>query len=88
MASVTIDGIDETLAQRLREQAAVHGRSIEAEAREILSTALVKAMPAAAKTEGVPGNLADAIRAIVEPLGGIELEPFPRQPIPDPPTFE
>jgi hypothetical protein len=36
----------------------------------------------------VPGNLADAIRAIVEPLGGIELEPFPRQPVREPPTFE
>jgi plasmid stability protein len=83
MASITIGDIDDDLKQRLEQRAAVHGRSMEAEARGILEDAL-GTKPSAP----VPGNLADAIRAIVEPLGGIELEPFPRRPVRGPPTFE
>ena len=82
MASITISDIDDDLKQRLK-QRAVHGRSMEAEARGIPEDALGTRPPAP-----VSGNLADAIRAIVEPLGGIELEPFPRQPVREPPTFE
>jgi plasmid stability protein len=83
MASNTIRDIDDDLKRRLEERAAAHGRSVEAEARGILEDALGTRSPAPA-----PGNLADAIRAIVEPLGGIELEPFPRQPVREPPRFE
>jgi antitoxin FitA len=83
MASITIRNIDDELKQRLKERAAVRGRSMEAEAREILEHALGAKPPAA-----VPNNLYDAVRAIVEPLGGIELEPFPRQPVREPPKFE
>jgi plasmid stability protein len=83
MASITIPDIDGDLKQRLKQRAGVHGRSMEAEAGGILENALGAKPPAA-----VPGNLADAIRAIVEPLGGIELEPFPRQPVREPPTFQ
>lgn len=83
MTTLTIPNVDDDLAQRLRTRAAVHGRSVEAEARGILEDALgVKQLAAA------PDNLYKAIRAIVEPLGGIELEPFPRQPMPEPPNFE
>jgi len=83
MASITIPDIDDDLKQRLMERAVEHGRSIEVEAREILEDALVHRGPPT-----VPGNLYHAIRAIVEPLGGIELEPFPRQPTREPPKFE
>jgi plasmid stability protein len=83
MLNVTIRDIDEETARKLEERAAAHGRTVEAEARDILSAALTGAKP-----ERVPGNLYDAIRAIVEPIGGIELEPFPRQPVREPPTFE
>jgi plasmid stability protein len=83
MASITISGIDDDLKQRLKQRAAVHGRSMEAEARGILEDALGTNPPAP-----LSGSLADAIRAIVEPLGGIELEPFPRQPVREPPTFD
>ena len=82
MASITIPDIDDDLKRRLMERAVEHGRSIEVEAREILEDALIREAPA------VPTNLYDAIRAIVEPLGGIELEPFPRQPVREPPKFE
>ncbi len=83
MMTVTISNIDDALVQRLAARAAAHGRSVEAEAKDILSNALGGDMP-----ERVPGNLADAIRAIVEPIGGIELELPIRQPVREPPRFE
>jgi antitoxin FitA len=83
MASVTTMNIDEAVAQRLKARAAAHGRSMEAEAKDILSTALGGELP-----ERVPDNLNDAIRAIVEPIGGIEFELAPRQLVRDPPNFE
>jgi antitoxin FitA len=83
MASITIRDLDDDLKQRLKQRAAVHGRSMEAEARGILEDVL-----GAKRTAPITGNLADAIRAIVEPLGGIALEPFPRQPVREPPIFE
>jgi plasmid stability protein len=83
MTSVTIQNIGENLAQRLAARAAAHGRSMEAEAKDILSTALGGELP-----ERAPDTLYDAIRAIVEPVGGIELELAPRQPVREPPRFE
>ena len=53
---------------------------MEEEARDILRRAL-------AEQPKVPGNLADAIREIIEPLGGVELELPPRGPLRDPPDF-
>lgn len=74
MATMAIRNIDDRLKARLRVQAAKHGRSMEDEARSILCTAL--------STEPESGeSLYDAIRAIVEPLGGVELElPPPASP--------
>lgn len=40
MANLLVRNVDEGLVQRLREQAAAHGRSAEAEHREILAKAL------------------------------------------------
>lgn len=42
MASITIRNLDKALKARLRVQAAVHGRSMEEEARNILSSAVSK----------------------------------------------
>lgn len=77
---MTIRNIDDRLKQRRRIRAATHGRSMEDEARDILKTAL-------AQQEPTPGNLAGAIRARLQPLGGIELEIPAREPIRDPPDF-
>ena len=77
MASMTIRNIDESLKRRLRVQAAVHGRSMEEEARDILRAAL-----SASATH--PGNLAEAIRARFGPLGGADLLLGPREPIGEP----
>jgi len=75
MASITIRRLDDAVKARLRVRAASHGRSMEEEAREILKTELA-ARPA--KRE----NLADGIRRIIEPLGGVELEIPPRKSFP------
>ena len=68
MASMTIRNIDEQLKARLRVQAALHGRSMEDEARDILRAAL--------STDLAVGNrsLAASIRSRIEPLGGVHLE--------------
>ncbi len=67
MVAMTIQDIDEQLETRLRKQAALHGRSMEEEARDILRSAL--------STELVRGKtLVDSIRGRIEPLGGVELK--------------
>lgn len=76
MASMTIRNIDDQLKARLRVQAAQHGRSMEDEARDILRTAL-------ATEPGRVQTLVDAIRARIEPLGGVELNLPPREAIRD-----
>ncbi len=82
MATLTIRNIDAAVKERLRVRAAERGHSMEAEARRILQDAL---KPSAQPPEL---NLYDRIRARVEPLGGVELELPPRQPVREPPTFE
>jgi antitoxin FitA len=82
MAAITIRGLDEKLKAKLRVRAAQHGRSMEAEVREILQKAVQE------KEQAPPKNLATAIREIFGPLGGVELERLPRLPIRPPPTFE
>ena len=66
MATMTIRNLDDQLKQRLRVRAATHGRSMEDEARDILRTALA--------TQPSAPSLFEAIRARVDPLGGIELD--------------
>ena len=66
MATMTIRNLDDQLKQRLRVRAATHGRSMEDEARDILRTALA--------TQPSASSLIEAIRARVDPLGGIELD--------------
>jgi plasmid stability protein len=81
MASLTIRNLEEPVKARLRVQAAVHGRSMEEEARAILRAAL-------GDTAAQPRNLAEVIQARFAPYGGVELEPLPREPIRDPPSFD
>jgi len=81
VASITIRNLDDSLKSRLRVQAAVHGRSMEDEARDILRTALNRE-PAA------QGNLAASIRARFAKIGGVELPTMPREAIRPPPSFD
>jgi len=81
MASMTIRQMDDALKQRLRVRAAMHGRSMEDEARDILRTAL-----ASDDTDARP--LIESIRARIEPLGGVELELPMREPIRPAPSMD
>jgi antitoxin FitA len=78
MASITIRNLEETTKRKLKVRAAVNGRSMEQEAREILKNAL-KSTPSKSGA-----NLADSIHRRFAPFGGVELEPFPRGPIREP----
>jgi plasmid stability protein len=80
MASITIRNLDEMLKRKLRLRAAQQNHSMEDEARDILRAAL-------AREPKSTGNLFDAIRRRVEPLGGIELVLPKREPMREPPDF-
>lgn len=67
MATMTIRNIDDQLKTRLRVRAAMHGRSMEDEAREILRASL-----SADQARG--GSLVASIRARLEAVGGFEVE--------------
>ena len=66
MTSLTIRGIDDELQARLSSRAAARGHSVAEEAREILRDEFPKPKK--------QRNLYAAIRAKIEPLGGVELE--------------
>lgn len=78
MPSITIRRLDAQTKARLRVRAAHHSRSMEDEARNILRAAL-------AGEATTPRNLADAIRARFQPLGGIDLRLPAREPMRAPP---
>ena len=82
MASITIRKLEEATKRKLKIRAAMHGRSMEQEAREILNGAL-REKPLRQKPKS-GADLVKRIREIFEPLGGVELEPFPREPMTDP----
>jgi len=84
MNQITIRDFDEALAEQLKLRAAKNGQSVEAEAADILRSALAGG---AGEPLVAPTNLADAIRAIVDPLGGIELQIPARKPGRQPPNF-
>jgi antitoxin FitA len=42
MANITVRNLDDEVQRRLKQQAAEHGRSMEAEARSILTAALTR----------------------------------------------
>jgi len=81
MASITIRFIDEGLKKRLRIQSALHSRSMEEEARDILRSAL--------STENLDtgSSFVESVRAKAMRTGGIEIEPVPRESIRNPPEI-
>jgi plasmid stability protein len=81
MASLTIRKLEETTKKRLRIRASRNGHSMEEEARQILKVALNE------KAVEEP-NLYEAIRRIIDPLGGVNLPEVPRGPMRPPPNFD
>jgi plasmid stability protein len=80
MASITIRNLDDNVKLKLRLRAALHNRSMEDEARDILRIAV-------AEDRMLRENLADSIRRRIEPLGGVELSLPPRESLREPPDF-
>ena len=81
MASIVVRNIDDDLKARLRVQAARNGRSMEAEAREILRRGV---------EQGREQTLGDLIDELFGPEHGFDLEPYlpPREPMREPPSFD
>jgi plasmid stability protein len=79
MSSITVRNLEPEVKRRLRIRAARNGRSMEDEVRLILRGA-------ARQPESVP-NLAEAIRELFAPFGGVELDIPPRERMRPPPNF-
>ena len=81
MAAITIRQLEDSTKASLRIRAATNGRSMEAEAREILRCAL-------ARDEGLSGkDLVESIRQRFAPFGAVELKIPKRTSIKPPPDF-
>jgi plasmid stability protein len=81
LATLVIRNIETALHARLKSVAAAHGRSMEEEARQVLRAALASA--------AIPNKVGfgDAMRALFEPLGGVDLPEVKRAPVRAPPDF-
>ncbi len=79
MASLTIRNLDNNLKSQLRQRAARHGRSMEAEVRTILEQTLTAPV--------MEQNLAVAIHRRFESLDLESLPIPPRQAVRNPPEF-
>lgn len=71
MADISIRGLDDEVRHRLRVRAAEHGRSMEAEIREILAEAV--------HHPGTAEDLFSTLTKRFSAMGGIDLEIPPRQ---------
>lgn len=80
MSTLTIRNLDPAVKERLRVRAAQHNRSMEEEARRILSES--------AGADRRPENLADIALRLFGPEGGVDLELPPRQPGREPPRLD
>ncbi len=81
LPTLVIRNIDDGLHAKLKAHAAAHGRSMEEQVRRILREHLELAPVSEA------ANWVDAIRALVEPLGGIDLPDIDREKLRDPLDF-
>ncbi len=79
MASITIRNLDDEVKTRLRVRAATNGRSMEEEARVILREAV--------EEEASEKGLGTKLHELFKPLGGVELDIPPREPMREPPGF-
>jgi antitoxin FitA len=77
MASITVRNVPESTKRKLKIRAATRGRSMEEEVREILNNAVQSAPKKQV-------NLGEVIHRRFARLGGVDLEPLPREPVRDP----
>lgn len=83
MATLTIRDLEPDVRDRLKVRAAKSGRSMEEEVRVILRAAVDSDAES-----NQPHDLAERIHARFAPLGGLELELPPRDPMPEPIKFK
>ena len=81
VGNLTIRNLDDRVKTKIRMRAAKSGRSMEEEARRLL-TAAVRTAPS---TET---GLGTVIRRRFASLGGLALEPLPREGVRKPPKFK
>lgn len=74
MADISVRGLDDRVRDRIRTRAAQHGRSMEAEVREILTEAVDTLEP--------PTDLMAELRRAALAVGGVELDIPPRTDVP------
>lgn len=74
MATVTIRNVDENTKRALQHRAVRHGTSMEQEIRSILDEAAKAEGQESDRRHSDGENLYDAIRKLVEPFGGFDLE--------------
>jgi plasmid stability protein len=79
MATITIRNLDESVKRKLQVRAALNGRSMEAEAREVLSESAYLPPKAVGATLDPEEDFGTAIRKRFAALGGVELEIPPRE---------
>lgn len=79
MASITIRHLDNDVKSRRPVRSSANDRSMEEEARVILSEAVGR--------EAQPENLASFIHDCFAPFGEVDLELPPREPMREPPDF-
>ncbi len=65
--SITISDLEEPVASGLSQQAASHGRTLEAEIRDILTRAVVPVTPPLAT-----GNICDGVRGLWQGIGSTD----------------
>ncbi|WP_372721994.1 plasmid stabilization protein [Immundisolibacter sp.] len=80
MSSITIRNLGDTVKHNLRVRAALHGRSMEDEARTILRNAVEQDAPSGAA-------LVQRIRARFAALGDVDLLQPPREAMREPPEL-
>ena len=76
MATITIRNLDDRVKRALQVRAVLNGRSMEAEAREVISGSVLGDQ-SAVEIE-LEEDLGTAIRRLFAPLGGVELRIPPR----------
>lgn len=81
MGTLTIRNLDDRVKEGIRLRAARNGRSMEEEARRLLSVAVDT-------TTSDETGLGSAIRRRFTSLGSFKLESLPREPAREPPHFK
>ena len=84
MSTLTVRNLDEETKQALRVRAARKGSSLEEEVRTILRRAAAEDDAPKRRHD----NLYDAIRELVEPYGGFDLDIPERSSPREPPSFD